>query len=258
MKKMIILYLAAMLLLVGCGKQTSPEAATTLATDSVQTTTATESETDATVPTEASLQGFGYAQGTLASVTVTDIAKGISADVSANGVLKAGLMSIKYDPAQRKVDGGTAVYELKIDGKSMYVYAENVAAYDGSDPYPCLSFDLLTYLNGLFVGDVISLGGYAADASVKVQNSTGSVAQVSDKAELFTEIGKVKIMKLAHAADYTVPTVEYTVEIGEESMEICGNYLRMRADLYAVIEGDFAFLSEYTFSSSSGGFLPWI
>lgn len=255
MKKMTILCLAAMLLLAGCEKQTSPEAET----DSVQTTTAAEDETAATVPPEASLQGFGYAQqGTLASVTVTDIAKGISADVSANGVLKAGLMSIKYDPNQRKVDGGTALYELKIDGKSMYVYADNVAAFDGSDPYPCLSFDLLAYLNGLFVGDVTSFGGYAANASVKVQNGTGSVAQVSDKAALFTEIGKVKIMKLAHAADYTVPTVEYTVEIGEESMEICGNYLKIKADLYAVIEGDFAFLSEYTFSSSSGGFLPWI
>ena len=255
MKKIMILCLAAALLLAGCNKQESLEHEST---DPAQTLGGTENPPDTTESPETLVQCFDYAHETFVSVTVTHIAKGVSVDVSANNALKAGLRSVKYDPEQKKSDAGTAEYELKINGKSLYIYAENVAAYDGSDPYPCLMFDLLSYLDGLFVGDVTSLGGYATDATVKVQNSAGGIAQVSDKSEFFTKIGMVKIIKLAHATDYTVPTVGYTIEIGEESMGICGNYLKIGADLYAVVEGDFTFLSGYTFSSSSDGFLPWI
>ena len=260
MKNFLIVCLVVMLLLVGCKKQETPEPEQDPApvTTPAENPGGTGNDPDAPASPDPSVPSFGYTQGTIASVTVTDIAKEITVDASANSALKAGLMRITYDPAEKKTDVGEAIYELKINGKSMYVYAENVAAYDGSDAYPCKSFDLLAYLNGLFVGDVMPLGGYAADATVKVQNSTGGTAEISDKAAFFVELGKVKVIKLGYAADYTVPSVVYTVEIGEESMQICGNYLKIGTDLYAVIEGNFAFLSAYTFSSSSGGFLPWI
>jgi hypothetical protein len=204
------------------------------------------------------LQTFGYTQGEIKSVIYTDVSKGISVDVSANSVLKAGLMSIKYDPDQKKSDAGEAVYELKINGKSLYVYPENVVAYDGSDAYPCLEFGILAYLDGVLGGEVTQLGGYADSASIKVKNGKGMTVQVSDSAEFLSELGKVKIIKLARAADYIVPSVEYTVVIGEDSLVIRGGYLTVGEDLYAVVEGDFSFLAEYKFSSSSDGFLPWI
>ena len=268
MKKILILCLAAMLLLAGCNKQTSdPEpdsnpvttpAATTPAETPAETPGGTENDPNAPVTPDPSVPSFGYTQGTISSMTVTDIAKGITVDVSANGVLKAGLMRITYDPAAKKADAGEAIYELKINGKSLYVYAENVAAYDGSDAYPCQSFDLLAYLGGLLVGDVIALNHYDTNATLKVQNGTGGTAEISDKPAFFVELGKVNVIKLGYAADYTLPSVAYTVTVGEESMKICGNYLQIGADVYAVTAGNFAFLSTYTFSSSSGGFLPWI
>jgi hypothetical protein len=266
MKKVIILCLVAgMLLLSGCSQQKN------LDSDPLQTSGGTESEidTESAVDTEStgdagntpetpSLQTFGYAQEDITSVIFIDLNKGISVDVSANSALKAGLMSVKYNPDQKKSDAGKAVYELKINGKSLYVYPENVVAYDGSDPYPCLAFGMLSYLDGLLNGEVTQLGGYAESASIKVKNSQGLIAQVSDSAEFFAELGRVKIIKLARVSDYTLPDTEYTVLIGEERVVICGDYLSVGEHLYAVAEGDFSFLSEYKFSSSSDGFLPWI
>lgn len=248
MKKAIILCLiAGMLLLSGCsGQQISGP-------DHEQTPA--DAKKDSDMP---SLMTLGYTEDELASVIFSDLSKGISVDVSANKVLKAGLMSAKYDPDQKKADVGEAVYELKIGEKSLYVYPENVVAYDGSEPYPCLEFGILAYLDGLFDGEVTQLGGYAESASIKVKNSQGLIAQVSDSAEFFAELGRVKIIKLARVSDYTVPDTEYTVLIGEERVVICGDYLAVGEHLYAVAEGDFSFLSEYKFSSSSDGFLPWI
>ena len=231
MKKVIVLCLVAvMLLLVGCDKE----------------------------PPTDSGQSFGYTETDIESVIFTDIQNEITLDLSANNALKTGLMRITYDPDQKKTDAGEAIYELKIDGKSLYVYSENVAAYDGSEPYPCQEFDVLGYLDGMLVGEVTQLGGYAADASVEVKNKQGLVAQIKENGEFFTELGKAKIIKLASAADYTVPSAEYTVEIDEESIAICGDYLKVGEDLYAVIEGNFSFLAEYSFSHSSNGFMPWI
>ena len=244
MKKIAILCLVAVMLLVGCNKGGASDP--------------TPSPNPDGNPGTSELQSFGYTTGALVSVIFTDVEKGISVDLSANGVLKAGLKSAKFRADEKKANAGEAVYELKIDGKSLYIYPENVVAYNGSDPYPCREFNILAYLNGLFAGEVTTLGGYAVDASIKVKNKQGLVAEIENNAAFFTELGKVKVIKLEKAADYTVSDVEYTVAIGEQALKICGNYLGLGADLYAVVEGDFLFLSEYTFSSSSDGFLPWI
>ena len=263
MKKVIVLCLVVgLLLLSGCSQQKAPDS------DPLQTSGDTEStvNTESTVSTESggdapetpSLQTFGYTQEDLASVIFVNVSKGISVDVSANSALKAGLMSVKYHPDQKKSDAGKAVYELKLNGKSLYVYPENVVAYDGSDPYPCLEFGILEYLDGMLSGEVTQLGGFADSASIKIKNNQGQIAQVSDQTDFFAKLGKVNIIKLARASDYTLPNADYTVVIGEERIVICGSYLTVGEDLYAIMEGDFSFFSEYTFASSSDGFLPWI
>lgn len=237
----------AAMLLAGCNNEVSD---TPTDSPSADDTTATpESVTD---------ESFGYTTGELALVIFTDLKKGICVDLSANVALKAGLMSARYRSDEKKANAGEAIYELKIDGKSLYVYPENVVAYNGSEQYPCREFGILAYLEGLFVGEVTELGGYDADAGIKLKNSQGLTAKIGDSADFFAKLGKVKIIKTANAADYTLPDVEYTVEIGEEEIVICGNCLKIDGELYVIAEGDFAFLSEYTFSSSSDGFLPWI
>ena len=280
MKKIIILFLLTTMLLVGCNNpdffgstQNSGNAGDTTqdsgnaddatqgsgnVDDTAQNPGGTENESGSTDTSETSLKSFDYATGDLESVIFTDVKKGISIDLSANGVLKSGLMSAKYNSDEKQINVGEAIYELKIDGKSLFVYSENVVSYNGSDKYPCREFDVLAYLDGLIVGDAVQLNGYAADASVNVKNNVGAVAKIDDKAEFFAELAKVKTVKLARVADYTISEATYKITIGDQTIEICGGYLKIGEDLYAVIEGNFDFLSSYTFASSSGGFLPWI
>lgn len=256
MKKVIVLCLiAAMLLLSGCTGQTPLDTdVQTKQTSTTETSTNSDKKTEDVDP----LQCFGYTETDIDSVIFTDIQKGITVDLSANNALKDGLMNLQYDPAQAMTEAGEAVYELKINGKSLYVYPENVAAYDGSALYTCQGFDALAYLGGVFAGEQTQLGGFSADATVKIQNAKGLVAKVEDNEAFFTELGKATLIKLSNAADYSDPSAEYTVLIGDDCIKICNGYLSVGEDLYAITGGSFDFLSEYAYSSSSEGFLPWI
>ena len=271
MKKIIIFCLVAVMLLAGCDNRTPDSNDETLYVPDKQTESESEEQTtpesdeqtppedDEQTPPESDVttaQGFGYTEADLDSLILADLRRGISVDVSANRVLKAGLMDLKYNSDAKKTDVGEAVYELKINGRSLYIYPENVASYNGSEAYSCLGFDALAYLDGACAGEVTQLNGFADDVTVKVQKAQGLLVRVNDKPDFFTKLDKVKIIKVANASDYVVPSMEYTVTIGENSIKICGDYLSIGEELYAVVEGDFSFLTKYAFSSSPDGFLP--
>ena len=264
MKKVIVLCLiAAMLLLSGCTESTLSETDTQVPAETHAQTTETsveETSTDSDEMTEDvdTLQCFGYTEMDIESVIFTDVEKGITADLSANNALRDGLANLKYDPDQIKTDAGDAVYELKINGKSLYIYSENVAAYDGSALYTCQGFDALAYLGGIFAGEQTQLGGFSADATVTIKNAKGLVAKVEDNEEFFAALGKATVIKLSNSADYSAPSAEYTVLIGLDYVEISNGYIAVGDDIYAIISGSFEFLSEYTYLSSSDGFLPWV
>lgn len=209
-------------------------------------------------PEESTSSSFSYTQGDIGSVILTDVKKDITFDITANGVLFAGLLSIKYNTDEQATETGDILYELKIDGKQLEIYEGNIAAFDGSLKYPCQGFDICDYLSDIFDGEVTQLDGYSTDANIKLRNNKGLSAELGDKSAFLSTLASAKIIKLSAPTDYNISATNYTITIDDVSIKICGDYVMIGEDLYAITEGDFAFLSDYKYSSNSDGFLPWV
>lgn len=202
--------------------------------------------------------GFGYAEGEITSVIFTNVKSAITFDITANSALMSGLNNLKYNPADSTTETKELLYKLNIDGKNLDVYEGNIVSYDSSLTYPTQGFDICTYLSALFVGEVTQPLCYSDDPTVKLQNNKGLSAEITDKSSLLSTLSLVKVIALSTPADYNINAANYTISIDDTTIVICGNYIKIDEDLYAVIEGDFAFLSDYKYSSDTGGFLPWV
>jgi hypothetical protein len=128
--------------------------------------------------------------------------------------------------------------------------------YDGGDKYP-VGPALLSYLNSLFVGEVGSLDATLGE-NAKVYDDRGYVAKIEDAAAFLEDLNGVDVIRLCDASDFTFGTADYRIETGHDSIKIYGDIIVIGEMAYAVVAGDFGFLSDLDFSSSSGGFLPWI
>ena len=231
MKKLIALFLAVgMLLLVGC-KNTVP-------------------------PEDNPNQPFGYTEEDLAEIIVEDNTKGIEVDMSANDRLRNILSDLFYNPDEKSTDEAVTKYTLTLGGKVMLVCEGDEVIYDGGDKYP-VGPALLSYLNSLFIGEVGSLDATLGE-NAKVYNSSGQVAEVADIPAFLDDLNDLGVIELWEITDFTFGTEDYRIETGHDSIKIYGNFIVIGETAYAVVEGDFGFLSDLDFSSSSGGFLPWI
>ena len=232
MKKLIALFLAVgMLLLVGC-KNTVP-------------------------PEENPNQPFGYTEEDLAEIIVEDKTRYIAIDMSNNDRLRGILTNLTHgtEPAEKDVLR-IIKFRLIIGGKTMHVCEDNTVRYEDGDMYPVDPL-LLNYLTVMLVGDVKSLDATMGE-NAKVYNSSGQVAEVTDIPAFLDDLNGLGVIELWEITDFTFGTEDYRIETGHDSIKIYGDFIVIGETAYAVVEGDFGFLSDLDFSSSSGGFLPWI
>ena len=242
MKKLIALILVAgMLLLVGCKKDV-PQGDNPAA-DNVK-------------PEDNPNQPFGYTEADLAKIILDDKARGITLDMSDNDAQRDLLLGLRYNPEEKNTEASIVKYVLTIGGNEMLVCEGDEVIYDGGDKYP-VGPALLSYLNSLFIGEVGSLDATMGE-NAKVYNSSGQVAEVTDIPAFLEDLNGLGVIELWEITDFTFGTEDYRIEMGHDSIKIYGNFIVIGETAYAVVEGDFGFLSDLDFSSSSGGFLPWI
>lgn len=201
---------------------------------------------------------FDFAEGEINTVIFTDFENSVTLNLSSCTTLLSGLKSLRYNPEQEASISTEILYELVIDGKKLDVYEGNIVAFDSSLAYSCQGFEISTYLSTLYLGDEMFLVSNDGNPTIQVKNSNGLTAEITDKSLLLSALSLVKVLALTTPADYTLPGVDYTITLGDEVVKICGGYITIGDNLYAIIEGDFAILSTYKYSSTSGGFLPWV
>ena len=232
MKKLIALFLTVgMLLLVGC-KNTVP-------------------------PEENPNVGFGYTTEDLAEIIVEDKTRYIAVDMSNNDRLRGILTNLTHgtEPAEKDVLR-IIKFRLIIGGKTMHVCEDNTVRYEDGDMYPVDPL-LLNYLTVMFVGDVKSLDATMGE-NAKVYNSNGHTAKVTDIPAFLDDLNGLRVITLWDVTNFTLGDADYRIETGHDIINIYGDIIVIGETAYAVVEGDFDFLSELEYSSSSSGFLPWI
>ena len=231
MKKLIALFLTVgMLLLVGC-KNTVP-------------------------PEDNPNQPFGYTEEDLAKIVVEDNTRGIEVDMSANDRLRNILSDLFYNPDEKSTDEAVTKYTLTLGGKVMLVCEGDEVIYDGGDKYP-VGPALLSYLNSLFIGEVGSLDATMGE-NAKVYNSNGHTAEVTDIPAFLDDLNGLRVITLWDVTNFTLGKADYRIETGHDVINIYGDIIVIGSRGFAVVEGDYGFLSGLKYSSSSGGFLPWV
>ena len=232
MKKLIALFLTVgMLLLVGC-KNTVP-------------------------PEDNPNVGFGYTTEDLAEIIVEDKTRDIAVDMSNNDRLRGILTNLTHgtEPAEKHVLRITE-FRLIIGGKTMHICEYNMVRYEDGDMYPVDPL-LRNYLTVLFVGDVRSLDATMGE-NAKVYNAKNQVAEISDIPAFLEDLNGLMVIELWEITDFTLDTEDYRIETGHDTIKIYDNIIVIGETAFALVEGDFGFLSELEYSSSSGGYLPWI
>ena len=232
MKKLSALFLTVgMLLLVGC-KNTVP-------------------------PEDNPNQPFGYTEEDLAEIIVEDKTRYIAVDMSNNDRLRRILTNLTHgtEPAEKDVLR-IIKFRLIISGKTMHVCEDNMVRYEDGDMYPVDPL-LLNYLTVMLVGDVKSLDATMGE-NAKVYNSNGHTAEVTDIPAFLDDLNGLRVITLWDVTNFTLGKADYHIETGHDVINIYGDIIVIGETAYAVVEGDFEFLSDLDFSSSSGEFLPWI
>ena len=186
----------------------------------------------------------------------------LTVDLSGNNRLREILESLCYNEAEGDITPeGVEKYSLYFGARAFRFYEDGTVLYsDGinGEVSVLLYGEGLSYLDGVTAGAAASVGEYSEDAEITVHDGNNLKAEITENGEFLISLNEVKVIRLSNAEDYTLSELDYTVKIGGDTIKIYGDFITINGELYAIFEGDFDFLSDYTYKSDSSGFLPWV
>lgn len=203
-----------------------------------------------------------YTESNLNNVSLTINELDITLDLSNNSYLKTLLLSIKLYKNNDNANLGdrTSKYGLSFSNYEFTIYDDKTICYiDNKNEYDNLVVenDAFDYLDSLFDGSVFNFNNYTLDNTIKVINSKSDSADITEKTEFLSNLKQVKCLKLENKDHYQLGDLKYQIFISEDVIKVYGNLVTINEELYIVTEGNFDFLNNIKFSSSSG-WLPWI
>ncbi len=269
----LVLILLVNVALIGCDKENNDSSstgttATTEATTTAATTTATVAETtDPTTeapdsPADPVQITTPYTSSDLGKITMCDIAKGVSVDVSRNTKLTALLSTVTYsDTKASRDESATAKYTLSFGEIVLTVYSDSSIGFEGTsidtDTKIIASDDAFEYLESILTGDALGFDGYNAEQSIEIYKASGAKAKLEDKAAFIASLNQIQYYQTVDKAYYDTGKYIYKIIINGDDIRVYDNMFTIGDKLYLITAGDFDFLQALSFESSSGE-LPWL
>ena len=269
MKKRWITAVLALILVmsvafVACDKENNDDssAATTAATTAEATTVATTTTETPDSPDAPKQIATPYATSDLGKITMCDIAKGVSVDVSRNTKLVSLLSTVTYyDTKVPRDESATAKYTLAFGEITLTVYSDASIGFDGAstevDTKIVASDGAFDYLGTLLTGDALGFGGYNVEQSIEVYKAAGAKAKDLDKADFIAKLNQIQYYQASDKADYDTSKYLYKIIIGGNDIRVYENMFTVGDNAYLITAGNFDFLKALSFETSSGE-LPWI
>ena len=205
---------------------------------------------------------FGFSEDELSEVVFCDFAGGFAIDLSDNNEIKHILSELCYlDGEGEQIPVGGEKYTLSLSNMTFTVFESGAVWYNDGENKPknvVLSDGGLSYLYSVTVGDIHPIGGYDSGSEIKVYNDKNHIAQISNNDEFLQELYKVKVIELSNAGHYSIGEVGYRIAIGDTVIKVFDGYITVGEKLFAMMDGDFEFLSKLSYKADSSGFLPWV
>ena len=258
----LVLILLISTALIACDNENNESSVTTAATTAT-VTEATTANTETPDSPEAPVQiKAPYTTSDLSKITMCDIAKGVSVDVSHNTKLATLLSTVTYlDTKEVRDESATVKYTLSFGEIVLSVYSDASIGFEGVDvgvdTKIVASNDAFDYLDSVLTGDALGFSGYNAEQSIEVSKAAGAKAKIDDKAAFIASLNQIQYYKTADKSDYDTSKHSYKILIGGDDIRVYDNMFTIGDELYLVTAGDFDFLKSLSFESSSGE-LPWL
>lgn len=217
-------------------------------------------KTNDVIPTPESFD-FEFTNTDFEMVLYEDAERDFMLDLSNNVKVKEIFSSLSYFIGNETVMPEDAKFVLAIGSNIITVCKDDsVWLNDGTTSTKNIIIDGegFDYFDTLTSGDAKKVGSYNDSSQFVVYNSKNYVCKIEENDEFLESLNEVKIIKLSNPNDYTIGEVDYTISIDNSMIKIYGDFVSIGSDLYAVVDGDFGFLSELDYSYSTDGFLPWI
>ena len=204
-----------------------------------------------------------YTVENLTTILFTDVDKALSVEVTANMHLQALLLdAVYYTNSSESLpdDQNADKYVLslqgldlffKVDGTISFVFADNTAQQ------AVVLQNEFAYLDTFIETTAVSFDGYTAEQSIKVYDAENKGGTVTNKEDFLQNLRTIHFVKLNNKDHYQLGAATHSVRIDNDELTVYSKYITLNGELYSIYQGDFAFLSDVQFSTSSG-WLPWL
>ena len=203
-----------------------------------------------------------YAESDLEEILLTIISKERVLDLSNNNQLRELLLTTKFYRFTEKIEPGPreAKYVLMFGNHELTIYDNGYICYAGPDTEIDYLFTLnneFDYLDTLYESDTLDFNKYTDTQTIKVYNSKNDSVEITEKTDFLNKLKQVKYFKLNNKENFELGDLKYKIQIDEEIINVYSIYMVINDNLYIISEGNFSFLNDIKFSSSSG-WLPWL
>ena len=203
-----------------------------------------------------------YTEDDLEKVSVVVNSLDVTLDLSNNHYLKNLLLSVKLckNISNTKLNIRTSKYVIYFGDYEFTIYDNKTICYINNETeidYLTASNNDFDYLDTLFDSNILDFSKYTDLQTIKVSNSKNDSAEITDKSNFLDNLNQIKYLKLNNVDHYQLTELKYQISIDEEIIKVYDGYITINEDSFIIIEGNFSFLNNIKFSSSSG-WLPWI
>lgn len=203
-----------------------------------------------------------YTESDLEEISLTINKLDLVLNMSNNSHLKQLLLSVNLykNKTEEEQTERTSKYVLTFGKYEFTIYDNGTICYIDNDieqDYLLTSDNAFSYLDTLIGSDLLNFNNYTELQIIKVFNSFEDSIEIKEKQEFLNNLKQIKYFKLENMEHYQLGNLKYQILVDEELINIYGEYIVINDNLYVVTEGNFSFLNDLKFSSSSG-WLPWI
>lgn len=204
-----------------------------------------------------------YAAEDMETVLFTDAEKALTLDVSDNQHLKSLLLATEYyeyEPSQN--DSKDAKYILSLHDREIRIYVGGVVRFiftdaERQEKTAVVLNNEFAYLDTIAEGGAVAFNGYTATQNIKVYDAENVGGEITEKDVFLESLQGLRFVRLNNKAHYQTGAATYTLQIGNDEIAVYHKFVTLNGDLYIIHQGNFEFLKDLKFSSSSD-WLPWL
>lgn len=205
---------------------------------------------------------LGYTINDFDMIKAFVFSTGMGYNLSSNHYIKNLLLETKYYVSDAENIKGEYAYILNISERFLMILYTDGSVEVCLDDNTIEYYKILNFNDFNFIKDISGKNDNSFSIksinSVKVYNNEEILGEIKESEEFLNKLREIKYVKINNYNQFTLSEKRFKLVIEDKVIGIYDNGLIIiNDDLYMITYGDFSFLKDVQFTSSSG-WLPWV